>query len=144
LRPKANRLAEIENQLAEIGGIKDPNELVAEINRLTDQKKNLDAEVKTAQEQAQQAGQALTAAKEQLATVESNLKDKLDAYAEADEDYQELLNQISIVRARDNGLRAEVDRLEGLVGTLEESNARRVTTKEALTHATERLTVILR
>lgn len=144
LRPKANRLAEIENQLAEIGGIKDPNELVAEINRLTDQKKNLDAEVKTAQEQAQQAGQALTAAKEQLATVESNLKDKLDAYAEADEDYQELLNQISIVRARDNGLRAEVERLEELVGTLEESNARRVATKEALSHATERLAVTLK
>lgn len=144
LKQKASQLAEIQKALDEIGGeIKDPKELVAEINRLTDQKKSLDGEIATAQQQLEEAQGTLNTTREQLAKVEANLKDKLDAYAEADEDYEELLNQISIVRARDNGLRAEVERLEELVGTLEDANARRVATKEALAHATERLAIIL-
>ncbi|MFO7976967.1 MAG: hypothetical protein R6V12_20335 [Candidatus Hydrogenedentota bacterium] len=143
LQQKADRLAEIEQQLAEIGGIKDPNELVTEIKRLTDEKKGLDADIATAEQQLQELEETLTSTKQQLAQVETNLEDKLDAYAEADEDYEQLLNQISIVRARDNGLRAEVERLEELVGTLEDANARRVATKEALAHSTERLEIIL-
>ncbi len=144
LQQSERRLNEIMTQLEEIGGIKDPNQLVAEIKRLTDEKKALDDQVAAAQGQMEQTNKDLDAAQQQLATTQKNLEEKLDAYAEADEDYEELLNQISIVRARDNGLRAEVDRLEELVGTLEESNARRVATKEALTHASERLAVLLK
>ena len=144
LQQKASQLAEIQTQLDQIGGIKDPNELVAEIKRLTDEKAGLDKQVADAQQQAQSAQEQLAKVQQDLATTEKNLEDKLDAYAEADSDYEELLNQISIVRARDNGLRAEVERLEELVGTLEESNARRVATKEALSHATERLAVTLK
>ncbi|HEQ60144.1 MAG TPA: hypothetical protein ENN74_00890, partial [Firmicutes bacterium] len=143
LLPKERRLTEIERQLEEIGGIVDPNELVSEIKRLTDEKRNLDEQVAQAETQFEDLQTNLTNSQEQLATVERNLSDKLDAYAEADEDYEELLNQIAIVRARDTGLRAEVDRLEELVGTLEEYNSRRVATKEALDHATERLAVLL-
>ena len=144
LQQKASQLAEIQTQLDQIGGIKDPNELVAEIKRLTDEKAGLDKQVADAQQQAQSAQEQLAKVQQDLATTEKNLEEKLDAYAEADSDYEELLNQISIVRARDNGLRAEVERLEELVGTLEESNARRVATKEALSHATERLAVTLK
>jgi len=144
LRPKANQLAEILEELDKIGGeIKDPSELVEVIKDLTAEKTQLDADINTAKQQLQESEGALNTAREQLAKVEANLEDKLDAYAEADEDYEELLNQISVVRARDNGLRAEVDRLEELVGTLEDANARRVATKEALEHASERLAITL-
>lgn len=144
LQQKASQLAEIQTQLDQIGGIKDPNELVAEIKRLTDEKAALDKQVSDVQLEAQSVQEQLAKVRQDLAVTERNLDEKLDAYAEADEDYEELLNQISIVRARDNGLRAEVERLEELVGRLEDSNARRVATKEALAHATERLSVTLK
>lgn len=143
LRPRARRLSEIEAQLEQIEGIRDPNELVAEITRLTEQRMEIDQQVAQAERQLEDVQTTLSSAQEQLATVEGNLSDTLDAYAEADEDYEELLNQIAIVRARDTGLRAEVDRLEELVGTLEEYNTRRVATMEALEHATERVAVLL-
>jgi hypothetical protein len=111
----------------------DPEELA----KLADQAKTLDAEVSR-----------LTSDKEKLsndvAQIEADIEDKNQQYVQAQQEYEELLGQTSIVRARQQGLTAEVDRLQGLTGQLEDANARRAATKNTLEHNVERLEVIIR
>ncbi len=77
----------------------------------------------------------------ELANVERDLSQRNDEVIAAREFLDDLRNETAIVQARQRGLIAEVDRLTGYVGELEEANIRRVATKEALEHNIDRLLI---
>ncbi|HDP35960.1 MAG TPA: hypothetical protein ENN29_12720 [Candidatus Hydrogenedentes bacterium] len=77
----------------------------------------------------------------ELGNVERELRERNDEIIAAREFLEELRNETAIVQARQRGLIAEVDRLTGHVGELEEANVRRVATKEALAHNVDRLII---
>ena len=86
------------------------------------------------------------AEKAELESVKSQQKqaqDELDAlnqeYVTTQEAFEDLQNQASIVQARQLGLKAEVQRLTGMVGELEDANAKRAATKDALAQSVDRL-----
>ncbi|GMW00645.1 MAG: hypothetical protein AMXMBFR84_17820 [Candidatus Hydrogenedentota bacterium] len=83
-----------------------------------------------------------------LSADRDNVQKDLDAlnaqFAQAQSDYEELVNQTAIVTARRDGLTAEVDRLEGLTGRLEDANQRRAMTLAALVSDLEELEVLIR
>ncbi|MCK5863300.1 MAG: hypothetical protein KAH38_12500 [Candidatus Hydrogenedentes bacterium] len=76
-----------------------------------------------------------------LGTVERSIREKNDEIISAREFLEELRNEAAIVQARQRGLIAEVDRLTGHVGELEEANVRRVAAKDALAHNVDRLVI---
>ncbi|NLV44670.1 MAG: hypothetical protein GXY07_09245 [Candidatus Hydrogenedentes bacterium] len=77
----------------------------------------------------------------ELATVERDLRERTDEVVAAREFLEELRNETAIVQARQRGLISEVDRLTGYVGELEEANARRIATKQALEHNIDKLMI---
>lgn len=77
----------------------------------------------------------------ELAQVERDLRERTDEVVQAREFLEDLRNETAIVQARQRGLIAEVERLTGYVGELEEANARRVATKEALEHNIDKLLI---
>lgn len=77
----------------------------------------------------------------ELSKVERDLRERTDEVVAAREFLEELRNETAIVQARQRGLIAEVDRLTGYVGELEEANARRIATKEALEHNIDKLLI---
>ena len=70
----------------------------------------------------------------QYALVLKDIEDKSAQFVEAQDQYDQLLNLMAITEARHEGLLAENDRLTDMVGQLEEANARRQATKDALVH----------
>lgn len=91
--------------------------------------------------QLESARTDLDARQRELANVERDLRDRTDEVVSAREFLEELRNETAIVQARQRGLIAEVDRLTGYVGELEEANARRIATKEALEHNIDKLLI---
>lgn len=77
----------------------------------------------------------------ELTAVERDLRERTDEVVAAREFLEELRNETAIVQARQRGLIAEVDRLTGYVGELEEANVRRIATKEALEHNIDKLLI---
>lgn len=83
----------------------------------------------------------LSAQQSELSGVERELRERNDEVIAAREFLEELRSETAIVQARQRGLIAEVDRLTGYVGELDEANARRIATKEALEHNIDRLVI---
>ncbi len=77
----------------------------------------------------------------ELATVERDLRERTDEVVAAREFLEELRNETAIVQARQRGLIAEVERLTGYVGELEDANAKRIATKQALEHNIDKLLI---
>lgn len=83
----------------------------------------------------------LSSEQAELTSVERELRERNDEVIAAREFLEELRSETAIVQARQRGLIAEVDRLTGYVGELDEANARRIATKEALEHNIDRLVI---
>jgi len=110
--------------------IKQRDQLTAEIDKLTPQLTTLTAQVEEA--------------KTELAGLEEEIEYQNEQYVLAQQDYEELVNQTSIVRARRDGLSAEVARLQDLVGGLEDADVRRTATKDTLVSNVEQLAIMVR
>lgn len=104
-------------------------ELATQIEQLTQQSNELDTGVKEKQAN--------------LEAVLAELEAKTTQYAETEKDYQDLMNQVSIERARSEGLDAQVQRLEDQVGSLEEAAQRSSQLKERLISDINRLEVLV-
>lgn len=74
-----------------------------------------------------------------LRQVEDDISRLNAQFLQTQDEYESLQNETTIIQARQKGLLAEVDRLTGLVGSLEEATARSMATKEALAYAVDRL-----
>lgn len=95
-------------------------------------------------EQVEALSEAVNESQQQLAAIEREIELKSEEYVRAEEEYEELLNQTSITLARRDGLLSEVERLQDLVGQLEQADERRIATRDALRHATNQLAVQIR
>lgn len=115
-----------------------------EIDRLIDEKDRLSAEITALQQQQATAEQGAIGAEERLRLVQADLDQTTAEYAETRSEYERLLDEVSIISARQEGLIAETERLTGLVGQLEEADQRRIASKEALQHGIERLSITVR
>jgi predicted nucleic acid-binding Zn-ribbon protein len=111
--------------------------LQSEIANLSNERNQLASQVET-------LSQEVAERQEDLAFVEQDLADRSEEYALLEESFEDLQNQTAIVQARQRGLSSEVDRLTNLVGDLEDANARRAATKDALEHNLDRLLVQIR
>lgn len=98
-------------------------------------------ELKTAQTNLETTSTQLTEKQTTLQAVEADIAAKNEEFVTAQEMYQDLQNETAIVKARQSGLLAEVDRLTNYVGQLDEANARRIASKEALEHNIDRLII---
>jgi hypothetical protein len=116
---------------------KTTEELIAEKAQLID-------EVRTANAQAETANAAALEAQTSLREVQADLDDKSNQYVEASIQYDRLQNQLAITNAQRDGLDAEIQRFQNLVGELGDANTRRIMTKDALEHAVARLEALIR
>ncbi|HOV34237.1 MAG TPA: hypothetical protein PLX23_12840, partial [Candidatus Hydrogenedens sp.] len=66
-----------------------------------------------------------------LQAIEADIAAKNEQFAAAQEAYENLINETEIVKARQTGLLAEIERLTNQVGKLEEANARSLAIKES-------------
>ncbi|MBI4556852.1 MAG: hypothetical protein HY706_04650 [Candidatus Hydrogenedentes bacterium] len=115
-----------------------------QIDQMTAELEKLKKDVDDTNTQLSATKGQLDDAKNQLNMVLGDLDLKNQEYAKAQDDYDKLMNQTAVVRARQEGLTAEVASLENLVGTLEEANSRRMASKEALEHDIDRLSILVR
>lgn len=115
-----------------------------DIDRLIAQKEQLMGEIEQYKAEHTALSEQLNAAKTELTQVENDLEAKNEEYVQAEQEYEELLNRTSIVRARREGLSAEVDRLQELLGGLEEANSRSQATKASLESDIGQLAILVR
>lgn len=113
-------------------------EKVAELLR---QQEDLTASIQVLAGKEQEAKGKLDKTTSELAQVRSDLDSKNEDFVKTQDAFEDLQNRTAIVQARQLGLVAEVDRLTGLVGKLEEAVDRSQTTKEALQTSVERLLI---
>ncbi len=115
-----------------------------QIDEMIEQRDGLQAAIDMLTTQHDEAGAKFNSLRDDLAMITEEIEAKNEEYVETQDHYEELVNETSIVRARHMGLRAEVDRLTGQVGELEDADARRLASKEALEHDIERLAVAVK
>jgi uncharacterized membrane-anchored protein YhcB (DUF1043 family) len=109
--------------------------------------------VEEMQKEWAELNQKITDGEAQLASMDADIQDKQvaleqisqdvskknDEFIEIEKLYLSKKNQTAIIEARQNGLVAEVERLTGQVGQLEEANLRSLSVKDALVHNIDRL-----
>ena len=110
-----------------------------QLNELLDRKETLQEQIGELTTQNDDLSVQVQDAEEQLATVQDDIELANEQYVDAQEALEDIENQTSIVQARRDRLFAEVDRLTGQVGSLDEANLRRLATKETLAHDLDRL-----
>jgi hypothetical protein len=91
-----------------------------------------------------QVSAELSTKQQDLNVVREDLADLNAQYLEARDGYEDLRSETAIIQAQQRGLVKEMERLNTLVGGLEEANKRRVATKDALAFAIDRLFVQVR
>ncbi len=130
-----NQVAEMQQIVEVIGPGTAPYEVSPErITELLEQQRQIEQEIAMLDEE-------LSLLQEELSLVNEDLERTNEEFVVAQQEYEDLLNETSITQARQQGLIAEVDRLTSLVGELEDANARRQATRNALQSAMERLAV---
>lgn len=109
--------------------IKQRDGLNKEIGDLSGQRDNLQSQVDTKNQE--------------LAKVTEDLNKKNEEFVTAEADYEQLVNDTAITRARKEGLEAESERLQTLVGRLEDANQRRILTKDTLDSNIDQLAILV-
>lgn len=115
-----------------------------QIDQMVKQRDELQAAITTLTGQHEQAESKLQQLRSDVAMVEEDIEAKNEEYIQAQESYEELVNETAIVKARQVGLRAEVDRLTSMAGELEDANNRRLATKDALVSDIQRLEIAVK
>lgn len=110
-----------------------------QLNDLIKQIQEKNAELQTVQANLDSEGAKYAKLVEDKRQIEDDIATLNAQYMQTEEEYQALRNETSIMQARQKGLIAEVDRLTGLVGNLEEATERSNATRAALAFAVDRL-----
>lgn len=110
-----------------------------EIKKLIDEKEQLDKDIAELNTQKQAKDGELQQVSTTLEQVRSEVEALNEEYVKSQEAFEDLQNQTAIVQARQLGLVAEVERLTGMVGKLEDANDRSQMTKQGLTASVEQL-----
>ena len=134
IRDLRETIAELEDA-ADLAGVP-IEELQQELENLLEQHQYYSAEVTDLEYE-------LAELQEERDLVAEDLAQQQTEFVQVQQEYEDLLNETAIVEARQEGLVAEVDRLRGQVGELEDANERRAATLGALqTNAQQLLTRI--
>ncbi|MBI5093419.1 MAG: hypothetical protein HZB26_13385 [Candidatus Hydrogenedentes bacterium] len=112
-----------------------------DLEKLTQKQAELSGQVKELETQHAKLTDDVAKATTARDDIQKNIDSKNEEDASAQQLMEDLVNQTSIVRARQEGLNAEVERLQSLNGKLEESDARRIATKDTLLHNVDLLAV---
>jgi hypothetical protein len=115
-----------------------------EIAKRVAQQQELETSIKSLTEQKLTAETDTNAVLEKSKKVQQDFDSLTEQFVTEQGKYDELMNQTAIISARQEGLLAEVTRLQGMVGTLEDANGRQVATKDSLSSAVGRLEVLVR
>lgn len=115
-----------------------------QLNAMIKERETLSVELSALRTQHEAAMGQLAEAEGKVTLVTQDLARLTDEFVTVQTQYDDLLNETSIISARQEGLLAEVDRLQGQVGQLEDANARQIATKSALASAIDRLTILVR
>ncbi|GMV94897.1 MAG: hypothetical protein AMXMBFR82_46750 [Candidatus Hydrogenedentota bacterium] len=113
------------------------------INELRAQEAELEAQIAESSAQLETAQAEYTTVSAELDSAKAELEATNADFVQAQDDFERLVNETAITRARKDGLEAEVTRLEGLTGQLEDANTRRMITKETLESNIERLEILV-
>ena len=135
------RLNETINRMTKIpdtGGAKVSQE---KINELLGQQERLTASVNDLTAKETESKGKLDKTTGELEQVRNDLEAKNEEFVKAQDGYEDLQNQTAIVKARQEGLGAEVERLTGLVGTQEEATERARAEKTTLLSNVEKLMI---
>ncbi len=118
-----------QNELRDsLPGVKlDPNE----IQRLQNELNEVANKMKSAQQEFDALNAKVTERQMALQAIEADIAAKNEQFVSAQEAYDNLVNETEIIKARQTGLLAEIERLTNQVGQLEEANARSRAIKEA-------------
>ena len=139
------RITSLEGQVRELTARKGEEEGPAvspeKIQDLMRQQDELTATNNKLQEDQAAAQANLDKTQGTLEEVREDLEALNQEYVTTQEAFEDLQNQTSIVQARQLGLKAEVQRLTGMVGELEDANGRRSASKDALAHSVDQLTI---
>jgi len=111
------------------------------VEKLIQQQNDLNAQIKQLEGDRQARQADLDKTTSQLEQVRGDLEAKNEEFVKTQDAFEDLQNQTAIVQARQMGLAAEVERLTGLVGTLEKASARSNETTDALRASVDRLLV---
>ena len=139
------RIADLQNQVGELmkrkGEEEGPVLSPEKIKELMRQQDELTAANNKLEEDQAAAQANLEKTQTTLEEVRGDLEALSQEYVTTQEAFEDLQNQTSIVQARQLGLKAEVQRLTGMVGALEDADARRSASKDALAHSVDQLTI---
>ena len=111
------------------------------VNRLLKQQEEVTAKIKQLETDQQARQTDLDKTTSQVEQVRGDLEAKNEEFVKTQDAFEDLQNQTAIVQARQMGLAAEVERLKGLVGTLEAASERSKETTDALRASVDRLLV---
>ena len=101
-------------------------------------------QIASAKTELDKVASELSTKQQDLNVVREDLSDLNAEYLEARDGYEDLRSETAIIQAQQRGLVKEMERLNTLVGGLEEANERRIATKESLAFAVDRLFVQVR
>jgi len=150
LRPqiaeKDAEIARLDKRLDDIlnppGGQQPTEQLTQkQIDKMIEDRDTLAKEISTLTTDRDEVANNLEETQGTLDEVRGDLDALNQEYVTTQEAYEDLQNQTAIVQARQLGLKAEVERLTGLTGKLDDANARRRASKDALAHSVDQLTV---
>lgn len=102
-----------------------------EVKRLQDELDAVTTKLKNAQQEFDSLNAQISEKQAALQAIEADIAAKNEQFVAAQEAYENLINETEIVKARQTGLLAEIERLTNQVGKLEEANARSLAIKEA-------------
>ncbi|HOQ31230.1 MAG TPA: hypothetical protein PLA12_01840 [Candidatus Hydrogenedens sp.] len=102
-----------------------------EVQKLQNELLDISNKIKSAQQELDGVNAKITERQSALQAVEADIAAKNEQYVSAQEAYDNLVNETEIIKARQTGLLAEIERLTNQVGQLEEANARSLAIKES-------------
>ncbi len=112
-----------------------------ELDKLEQQIRDKTAELNDSKANLDKVAASLTEKQNALTQIEQDISKKTEEFVTAQEQYEDLQNETSIIQARQKGLSAEVERLTGMVGQLDEANQRSLSVKDAFAHNVDRLII---
>ncbi|NUM53330.1 MAG: hypothetical protein HUU46_06780 [Candidatus Hydrogenedentes bacterium] len=141
LEQEKTQLNKVISDLKAAGGPTGTPVSTEEIARLAEQQKVLQTSVQELTTQKTTLDTEIQTASAQRDTVSAELEQKNAEFVKAQADFDSLQNQTAVMQARRDGLAAETERLEGMVGKLEDADTRRMMTKETLESNISRLMI---
>ncbi|GEM_PF-355561 len=147
--PQAEVIAQLEQQIKnkdnEIRQLRSlpPGTTISEedVKRLQSELEDVNNRIKNARQELENLNNQINEKTANLRAIEADIAAKNEQFVAAQEAYENLLNETEIVKARQTGLLAEIERLTKQVGQLEEAQARNIAIKEAFLSDIDKLII---